>query len=93
MVVINLDHMGAAFYTDPIKALVDYGCGQHVDTVIVDGKTLVQGGQAVQVDEAEVYARACAATQRFWQRVPAWHWCGSGVDSLIPPAFPIHREC
>jgi len=62
-----------------------------VDTVIVDGRVLVQGGRIVRVDEGAVYAAARAATERYWSRVPAWRWDGSGVDQIIPPAFPIHR--
>jgi cytosine/adenosine deaminase-related metal-dependent hydrolase len=91
ILLIRLDHLGSAFYRDPIKALVDFGCGQDIDTVIVDGKTLVQGGSAVQVDEDAVYARARQATHRYWQQVPTWHWGGCDIDRIIPPAFPIHR--
>src|SRR5512139_3060370 len=43
ILLIQLDHLGSAVYADPIKALVNFGCGRDVDTVIVDGKTLVQG--------------------------------------------------
>jgi cytosine/adenosine deaminase-related metal-dependent hydrolase len=90
ILLINLDHLGAPVYADPIKALVDAGCGRDVDTVIVDGKILVQGGRTVHVDEAEVYAKARAATQNYWRHVPAWRWDGLGVEQIIPPAFPIH---
>ncbi len=54
ILLINLDHLGAPVYADPIKALVDAGCGRDVDTVIVDGKVLVQGGRTTRVDENEV---------------------------------------
>ena len=92
IVLVRLDHLGAAFYADPIKALVDFACGRDVDTVIVDGQVLVQGGRAVRVDEAAVYARAREATHRYWQQVPTWHWGGHGVDRIIPPAFPIRSR-
>jgi len=91
ILLINLDHLGTAFYTDPIKALVDAGCGRDVDTVIVDGRTLIQGGHVLKVDEAQVFERAQQATQRYWQQVPAWYWSGSDVDRVIPPAFAMHR--
>src|SRR6266705_990352 len=90
LLLINLDHLGAPVYADPIKALVDAGCGRDVDTVIVDGKILVQGGRATRLDEAEVYAKAREVTERFWSNVPAWRWDGAPVDRIIPPAFPIH---
>ena len=70
IVLINLDHLGAGVYADPIKSLVDAGCGRDVDTVIVDGKILVQGGRTTQIDEDEVYAKARQATQNFWSHVP-----------------------
>ena len=91
ILLINLDHMGAGFYADPLKALVDSGSGRDVDTVIVDGQVLIQGGRAVRVDEDAVYARAREATRHFWSRVPDWRWDGAGVDRIIPPAFPLHR--
>jgi cytosine/adenosine deaminase-related metal-dependent hydrolase len=91
IVLIRLDHLGAPIYADPIKALVDGACGRDVDTVIVDGQVLVEGGRLTRVDEAEVFARAREATRGYWARVPEWRWDGATVDRIIPPAFPIHR--
>jgi 5-methylthioadenosine/S-adenosylhomocysteine deaminase len=91
ILLINLDHLGSAFYTDPIKALVDFASGRDVDTVIVDGQTLIQSGRALRVDEQAVYERARQATRRYWQQVPAWHWGGCDIDRIIPPAFAMHR--
>jgi len=91
ILLIDLDHLGAPVYADPIKALVDGGCGRDVDTVIVDGKVLVQGGRATRVDEDEVYAKARRATEHYWSQVPGWRWDGATVDRIIPPAFPVRR--
>ena len=91
IVLINIDHLGAGVYADPIKSLVDAGCGRDVDTVIVDGKILVQGGRTTRIDEDEVYAKARQATQNFWSHVSTWRWDGAGVDRIIPPAFPIRK--
>jgi len=91
ILLIDLDHLGAPVYSDPIKALVDAGCGRDVDTVIVDGKVLVQGGHATRVDEEAVHAKAREVTQNYWRHVPGWRWDGSGVDQIVPPAFPLHR--
>jgi cytosine/adenosine deaminase-related metal-dependent hydrolase len=91
ILLINLDHLGAPVYADPIKALVDAGCGRDVDTVIVDGKVLVQGGRTMRIDEDEVYAKARQATEHYWSQVPGWRWDGATVEQIIPPAFPLHR--
>ena len=91
IVIINLDHLGAGVYADPIKALVDGASGRDVDTVIVDGKVLVQGGRTTRVDEDEVYAKARRAIEHAWGLVPGWRWDGATVERIVPPAFPIHR--
>ena len=91
ILLIDLDHLGAGFYTDPIKALVDAGTGRDVDTVIVDGKTLVEGGTSVHLDEAEIYAKAREATHHYWGNVATWRWDRASVDRIVPPAFPIRR--
>jgi 5-methylthioadenosine/S-adenosylhomocysteine deaminase len=91
ILLIWLDQLGAAHYADPIKALVDSACGRDIDTVIVDGKILVQGGRLTCVDEEAVYARARQATHHYWEQVPSWRPDGSDVDRIIPPAFPIRR--
>jgi hypothetical protein len=91
-VLIDLDHLGAPVYVDPIKALVDGASGRDVDTVIVDGKVLVQGGRLTRVDEGEIYAKARQATEQYWSHVPGWRWDGASVDQIIPPAFAIRRS-
>src|SRR5919201_1953641 len=91
MLIINLDHMAAAVYHDPIKALIDFGNSRDIETVIVDGRTLVQGGRSVLCDEAEVYAKAKQAARKAWEAIPTWHWGGYGLDRMVPPAFTLHR--
>jgi len=92
ILLIDLDQLGAPVYLDPIKALVDGASGRDVDTVIVDGKVLVQGGRLTRVDEAEIYAKARKATEQYWSHVPGWRWDGASVDRIIPAAFPIRRS-
>ena len=60
--------------------------------MIVDGKTLVQGGRLTRVDEEAVYARAREAVGHYWDAVPKWRWDGADVERIIPPAFPVHRR-
>jgi len=91
LLLINLDHLGAPVYADPIKALVDGASGRDVDTVMVDGKVLVQGGRTTRVNEDEVYAKARQATEQYWSHVAGWRWDGATVDRIVPPAFPMRR--
>jgi 5-methylthioadenosine/S-adenosylhomocysteine deaminase len=92
ILIINLDHMASAFYHDPIKALIDFGDSRDIDTVIVDGKTLVERGRSVVFDEAEVYAQAQRAVHQAWNAIPAWHWAGYDLNRIVPPAYAMKRE-
>jgi len=75
-------------YRDPIKALVQCGTADDVDQVIVDGKTVVDGGRVVGLDEAALLAAAQAEAERLWNTVPEWHWQGLTADQLSPQSFP-----
>ncbi|HET7342329.1 MAG TPA: amidohydrolase family protein [Methylomirabilota bacterium] len=90
VLIIDLDRLGSLVYHDPIKALIDAGSGRDIDTVIVDGATLVQGGRLTRVDEEAVYAKAREAVRHYWDALPKWRWDGATVDRIIPPAFPLH---
>lgn len=53
---------------DPVKALVYGETGANVETVLVDGRVVVEGGRVTTVDESRIYARAQAAADRQRER-------------------------
>ena len=57
--------------TDPLGNLVHVGQGRDVETVIVDGRIVVDGGRAVLVDQDEVRQAAAKAAADLWQRARA----------------------
>ena len=65
---------------------MDAGSGRDVDTVIVDGVMLVQGGRATRVDEAMSTRRARPPSTTGARAGLALG--GAGV-TIVPPAFPI----
>src|SRR6185312_5440444 len=54
--IVLVDLRGAHFGAihDPIRSLIEYGSGSDIDTVIVDGRTLLEGRRAVALDEAKL---------------------------------------
>ena len=77
---------------DPITALVEYGSGADVDTVLVNGEVVIESGRSTRIDEAELYARAETAAKRAWDNWPKRDWAGRSVEEIIPPAFPTRRS-
>ncbi len=88
VVLVNMKSLRMGPYRDPIKALVQCGTGDDVDQVIVDGRTVVEAGHVVGVDEDKLLAAAQAEADRLWSTVPEWHWQGLTADELSPPSFP-----
>jgi len=77
---------------DPITALVEYGSGADIDTVIVNGEIVLESGRSTRIDEDELYARADAAAQRAWNNWSKRDWAARTTDEILPPAFPTRRE-
>jgi len=92
IIVVDLLKMHYGAVHDPIKALVECGSGSDVETVIVDGQPLIEGGTAVRVDEAALLRDVQAEAERLWHAVPQWHWTGKGVDEVVPPSYPIRES-
>jgi cytosine/adenosine deaminase-related metal-dependent hydrolase len=77
---------------DPIKSLVEYGHGSDIDTVIVDGRTLIEGKQSLVVDEPALMAAVQESGERTWAGLPDWNWQHATVEQLVPMAYPVHGE-
>jgi 5-methylthioadenosine/S-adenosylhomocysteine deaminase len=56
---------------DLVTALVYAETGASVDTVLVDGRVVLEGGRVTTVDEARIYAAAQAAAERQRERAGA----------------------
>ncbi|MBM3532217.1 MAG: amidohydrolase family protein [Alphaproteobacteria bacterium] len=63
----------------PVYRIVSFASGADVDTVIVDGRVLMCGGEVTTVDEGEVMDAAQRETERMLERI-------DGAGLLNPPA-------
>jgi 5-methylthioadenosine/S-adenosylhomocysteine deaminase len=88
LVLVDMQSFRMGPYRDPIKALVQCGTSDDVDRVIVDGRTVVEDGHVIGLDERALLAQAQAEAERLWATVPEWHWQGLTADQLSPPSFP-----
>ena len=88
IVLVDMRSFRMGPYRDPIKALVQCGTADDVDRVIVDGRTVVEDGRLVGLDEAALLAQAQAEAERLWDTVPEWNWQGLTAEQLSPQSFP-----
>jgi 5-methylthioadenosine/S-adenosylhomocysteine deaminase len=68
-------------YANPLVNLVYSATGSSVDTVLVDGKILVQRGQALSIDEEEVYKEVKRLKKGILEK--------TGLIEKIKPKWPI----
>jgi 5-methylthioadenosine/S-adenosylhomocysteine deaminase len=92
LVIINLRTTRYGPVRDPINALVEYGSGADVETVIVDGEVVIENGRSTRIDEPELFAQAEAGAKRAWDNWAARDWNGRTVEQIIPPAFPTRKS-
>ncbi len=91
IVIVNLRTTRYGPARDPINALVEYGCGADVETVIVNGEAVVEGGRSTRIDDEKLFAEAEAAAKRAWDNWPKRDWAGRSVEEINPPAFPTRK--
>src|SRR6059036_1895476 len=64
LVLLRADSVFLRPLADAVNALVYAETGASVDTVLVDGRVVVEAGRVTTVDETRIYARAQAAADR-----------------------------
>ncbi len=90
IIVVDLEKGAGGCVDDPIKALVHYASTNHVDTVIVDGKTVIEHGRHVSIDEEALYAQARVAFSHLRDKVVEWG--GGTLEQVLPRAFPVYPK-
>ena len=86
VVIIDLRTTRYGPVRDPINALVEYGSGADVETVIVDGEIVVEKGRSTRINDEELFAQAEAGAKRAWDNWPVV----TGTEE--PSNRSIHRR-
>jgi cytosine/adenosine deaminase-related metal-dependent hydrolase len=92
LVIIDLRTTRYGPVRDPINALVEYGTGADVQTVIVNGEVLIENGRSTKINDEELFAQAQSGANRAWDNWAARDWNGRTVEQINPPAFPTRRN-
>jgi len=87
--IIDFNRLHIGPVDDPIKTLVYAASGTDVDTVLVDGKIVVEDGRVPGIDEADLIRQASEA--HLWQkeRFAAQHPSGQPSEILFPNTYPL----
>jgi guanine deaminase len=99
LVLLRADSIFLRPLADLVKALVYAETGASVDTVLVDGRLVLEGGRVTTVDEARIYARAQEAADRQRERgAAAWEvaerlapYVAAACRGAVATPLPINR--
>ena len=92
LVIIDLRTTRYGPVRDPINALVEYGSGADVQTVIVNGDVVVENGRSTKINDEELFGQAQAGANRAWDNWAARDWNSRTVEQINPPAFPTRTS-
>jgi cytosine/adenosine deaminase-related metal-dependent hydrolase len=87
IVLVDFRSLAVGPVPDPVRALVHLGTPDMVDTVIVDGRTLLQGKRLLVCDEGEVIGTARDGARRIWSHFPEYDWAGRSIAEAFTPAI------
>jgi len=91
IVIVELTGMHVGLVEDPIKTLVYMASQVDVETVIVDGRVVVEGGRVPGLDEKELVRRTNKVLQRQTMAFIRQNPMGWSAEELCPPSFPIEE--
>jgi len=91
LLIINLTgtHFGAV--RDPIKSLVDGGSQQDIETIIVDGRTLLENRRSLVVDEEALLQDVQRSGEMTWEDMPKRHWRGATTEEVAPMSYRVRE--
>ncbi|MEE9593622.1 MAG: amidohydrolase family protein, partial [Thermoplasmata archaeon] len=92
ILVIDLTKPHIGGVRDPIKALVNCVVGDDVERVIIDGKTVVEDGRVVGVDQEELMVQVQAESEKIWAAYQQYDWQERSVDELSPLSFEFVED-
>lgn len=76
---------------DPIRALVECGIGDDVQTTIIDGVVRMRDRHIEGVDLPALRRRAQKMADGIWAALADWDPLRRDADAMSPPSFPIAR--
>lgn len=92
IIIVDLSGRGTMRFgpvRDPIKSLVECGVGDDVETVIIDGKTVMENRQIPGVDMIDLLRQAQSSGERVWASLPDWDPLSRTADEACPYCYPL----
>jgi len=87
LVMVRLDTFNMCPMTDPVRILVQTATNSDVDTVMIDGEIVVEGGKVKNFDEEKTFEELQGSMDRIRSRVHRNDRLERTADQLMPPSL------
>ncbi|MDJ1466121.1 amidohydrolase family protein [Nitratireductor sp. GZWM139] len=87
IVLIDLDNLRMAPFSDPIRALIYCANGEQVEKVFVAGKLVVDGGRTLAWPQEELLADAWDSANAVLSSFAEYDLEGRALDEVYPPCY------
>jgi cytosine/adenosine deaminase-related metal-dependent hydrolase len=91
-VTYRTDTVTMAPLRDPLRNIVHHAGPADVDTVVIDGRVVLEDGQPVYADEREIAQQLQAAAEQVWRDFPQHHHAGRTAEEVSPLSLPHAGE-
>ena len=87
MVIFSGNSVNMVPMRDPVKNIVYNAEMEDVETVIINGRTVVRDGKVLGADVDGLNRKLQQAGERMWSRLPLHDWMHRKADELSPLTF------
>jgi 5-methylthioadenosine/S-adenosylhomocysteine deaminase len=92
IVTIDFDNLAIGPVYDPIRSLVHLANSEMVDTVIVDGRIVLENKQLLVCDKQDVLNNARLAASKQWATAAQRHWAEQTIAEQYPRSLKAWEE-
>ena len=90
--IFNLTGLSQGPIDDPMRTFIHFANRTDCETVIIDGKVVVDDGHVVGLDEEELVYRAQGAWERYKSGMANWNQLKKSANELYKPFLPIIKS-
>jgi len=92
IIIVNLDPLRTGVVEDPIRTLIMNTSGWNINTVIINGKVVMENGEIPGLDQNTLRKKGQAYFDKMRSAYTCRDYKKRSVDKLFPPVFETARE-
>ncbi len=92
ILIVDFQRLRMGPFLDPLKALIQCCDGEVIDTVIVDGRTLVKEGRLLAWDEGDLLDGVRRSSRAAWDRFADYWPDNEPIEAVFPASFEPWKE-